>query len=115
MQNQSLIQNAYEAFNVRNIDAVLSLMHVDVRWPNGWEGGYIEGHNLVRDYWKRQWQELDPHVEPISLKEKEDGRIDVEVHQLIKNLNGELLFDGIVHHIYTIETNLIKSMEILNP
>ena len=42
-QIKMLITRAYEAFNARDIDALLSLMHPDVHWPNGWEGGYVEG------------------------------------------------------------------------
>jgi nuclear transport factor 2 (NTF2) superfamily protein len=109
---QTLIKRAYTAFNERNIDAVLSLMHSDVHWPNGWEGEYVDGHDQVRDYWTRQWKEINPHVEPISIKEMKDGRIEVQVHQVVKDLNSNLLADGMVKHIYTVEDNLIKSMEI---
>ena len=107
-----LIKQAYDAFNARNIDAVLLLMHADVHWPNGWEGGYVNGHDQVRDYWTRQWKEIDPHVAPISIEAREDGRIEVEVHQVVKDLTGNLLLDGTVQHIYTIENKLIKNMEI---
>jgi hypothetical protein len=109
---QNIITDAYRFFNVRNIDAILSMMDTNVHWPNGWEGGYVEGHEEVRDYWTRQWKELNPHVEPVAFNEKEDGRIEVEVKQVVKDLNGNLVFDGMVKHIYTIENNLIKSMEI---
>jgi nuclear transport factor 2 (NTF2) superfamily protein len=110
--NETLLKKAYDAFNARNINAVLLLMHTDVHWPNGWEGGYVDGHEQVREYWARQWKEIDPHVEPLAFKEREDGRIEVEVHQVVKDLRGKLLSDGIVKHVYTIEDNLIKNMEI---
>jgi nuclear transport factor 2 (NTF2) superfamily protein len=110
--NQDLLKKAYDAFNARNIDAVLMLMHPDVHWPNGWEGGYVDGHEQVRDYWTRQWKEIDPHVEPVSYKEAGDGRIEVKVRQLVKDLQGKLLSDSMVNHIYIIEDTLIKSMEI---
>ncbi len=109
---QNLINKAYDAFNARNIDAVLLVMHTDVHWPNGWEGGYVNGHSEVRDYWTRQWKEIDPYVKPVSFKEREDGKIEVEVRQVAKDLKGNLLFDGMVNHIYTIENGAIKSMEI---
>jgi hypothetical protein len=111
--NQDLLKKAYDAFNAREIDAVLLLMQPDIHWPNGWEGGYVNGHDQVRDYWTRQWKEIDPHVEPLSFKERADGRIEVEVHQIAKDLQGNLLSDGMVKHIYTIEDNLIKGMEII--
>jgi hypothetical protein len=48
----------YEAFNARDIDAVLLQMTEDVDWPNAWEGGRVHGHDGVRDYWIRQWSAL---------------------------------------------------------
>jgi len=53
-EQEDVIKRAYAAFNERNIDTVLSLMHPDVHWPNGWEGGYVTGHKQVREYWTRQ-------------------------------------------------------------
>jgi hypothetical protein len=112
---QNLIKQAYTAFNARDIDAVLLLMHTDVHWPNGWEGGYVEGQEAVRDYWTRQWKEIDPHVEPVGFKERQDGTIEVDVHSVVKDPAGKLLFDGMIRHVYTVEDGLIKSMEIEKP
>lgn len=111
-QHQDVITQAYTSFNARDIDTVLSLMQTDVHWPNGWEGGYVNGHDEVRDYWTRQWKEINPTVEPVSFKDREDGRLEVEVHQIAKDLHGNVLFDGVVLHIYAFENGLIKSMEI---
>lgn len=111
-QHRALIEKAYSAFNARDIDAVLTLMHPNVRWPNGWEGGYVTGHDEVRAYWTRQWKEVDPIVEPISIKDTSDGLVEVEVHQTAKDLQGKILFDGMVKHIYTIKNGLIENMEI---
>ncbi len=109
---QNLINQAYKAFNARDIETVLSLMNTDIHWPNGWEGGYVEGHKEVRNYWTRQWKEIDPNVKPVSFKENKNGQIEVEVHQIAKDLQGKVLFDGMVKHIYTVENGKIKSMEI---
>lgn len=106
------IRNAYEAFNRRDIDTVLQLMHPDVHWPNGWEGGYVNGHKEVRDYWTRQWNELDPEVTPVSFRETKDGRLEVDVHQMVKDKAGIVVFNGMVKHIYTIENGAIRHMEI---
>ncbi len=114
-QYQDLIKKAYSAFNARDINTILLILHSDVHWSNGWEGGYVRGHDEVRTYWTRQWKELDPNVEPVSIKEKQDGKIEVEVQQIAKDLQGRVLFDGIVKHTYTIEKGLIKNMEIEKP
>ena len=53
-------------------------------------------------------------AKPVQFKENEDGRIDVTVHQVVHDMEGKLLIDQIIHHIYTIENGLIKTMEIKN-
>jgi hypothetical protein len=111
-QYQDLIMKAYSAFNARDIDKVLLAMHPEVCWSNGWEGGYVNGHEEVRNYWTRQWKELDPNVNPTGFKERQTGNLEVEVHQIVKDLRGNLLFDGPVKHIYTFENDLIKKMDI---
>ena len=103
---------AYREFNARRIDAVLALMHPDVVWPNGMEGGYVHGHEGVRAYWTRQWGIVDPHVVPLKIEEDQQGRFVVEVHQLVRDLNGNLLVDTVVRHAYTIRAGLIERMEI---
>ena len=113
--NRDLLIQIYDAFNARNIDAVLAAMHPDVDWPNGWEGGRVSGHEGVRDYWTRQWKALDPHVEPVGFGTDQTGRTVVNVHAVIRDMEGNVISDGMVKHIYLIEDGLIKSMEIGNP
>ena len=49
--HQDLLRRAYAAFNARDLEGALSTMHVDVKWPNGMEGGTVYGHDGVRQYW----------------------------------------------------------------
>ena len=109
------IHALYAAFNRRDIDAVLARMHPDVTWPNGWEGGVVVGHAAVRDYWTRQWAAIDPTVTPEAITEEPDGRVDVAVRQVIKDLGGAVLSEGMVRHIYTFQGPLIAAMEIRKP
>ena len=110
--DHDLLISAYTNFNARAIDAVLETMDQNVDWPNGMEGGHVHGHRGVRDYWTRQWDLIDPHVEPISFKRDEAGRTVVTVHQVVRDLDGEVLVDQMVEHVYRIEDGLIQSMEI---
>jgi hypothetical protein len=102
----------YVAFNDRDIDGVLATMTPDVDWPNGWEGGRVSGQAAVRDYWTRQWAEVDPRVEPVSIAPGEDERVDVEVRQIVRDRDGNLLSDDIVHHVYTFADGLVTRMDI---
>jgi SnoaL-like domain len=112
MGDHLVLKRVYEAFNARDIDTVLTAMHPDVDWPNGWEGGRVYGHSGVRDYWTRQWAVLDPRVDPVGFHEEESGRIAVDVHAIIRDREGKLLADHMVQHVYLIEDDLIRSMEI---
>jgi hypothetical protein len=107
-----LLISAYRGFNERKIDAVLVLMHPDVVWPNGMEGGTVNGHNGVREYWTRQWAVIDPHVEPLNFERDEKGRTVVRVHQVVRDLGGKLLSYTTVRHAYSIRQGLIERMEI---
>ncbi|NVO86334.1 nuclear transport factor 2 family protein [Hymenobacter sp. P5252] len=107
-----LIRQAYAGFNARNIPAVLATLHPQVRWSLAWEGDYATGHDEVRAYWQRQWQELDPQVEPTSVRERPDGRLEVAVHQVVKDKQGTLLFEGPVKHVYTLRDGLLQQMDI---
>ena len=109
---REVLQAAYRDFNARNIDAVLASMTEDVEWPNGWEGGYVYRHEGVRYYWTRQWAALDPHVEPEAIHRLDDGRFAVEVHQVVRDRAGQLLFDGMVRHVYRMRGGLIARMDI---
>jgi hypothetical protein len=110
--HQNLITQAYAAFNARDIDAVLALMHPDVAWANGMEGGHVHGHEAVREYWTRQWRLIDPYVEPTGLRSDQTGRTVVDVHQVVHDLDGNLIVDRMVQHVYRFEAGLIRRMDI---
>jgi hypothetical protein len=110
--NTILIERAYSAFNRRDIDGALTLMTEDVSWPKASEGGRVVGKEEIRAYWTRQWAEFDPHVEPLAITEGDGGKIRVRVHQLVKSLQGDVLWDGEVLHIFTVSGGLIAAMHL---
>ena len=109
---KAVIERAYFAFNRRDIDGVLALMTEDVSWPKVSEGGRANGKEEIRAYWTRQWSEFDPHVEPLAMSEEDGGRVRVRVHQLVKNLQGDVLADGEVLHVFTMKDGLIAAMDV---
>lgn len=109
------IRALYDAFNARDIDATIAAMSDDVDWPNAWEGGRLHGHEAVRDYWTRQWAQIEPRVQPISIAMRPDGLIEVDVHQQVRSPAGELLSDGRVLHVYELRDGLITRMHVEEP
>jgi hypothetical protein len=107
-----LLKHLYDRFNARDMEAVLAIMHRDVVWANGLDGGYVFGHDGVRDYWTRQWAMMDSHAEPIGFSIGADGTTDVEVHLFARDLKGNVLFDKIGCHIFRIKNGLIRRFDI---
>jgi hypothetical protein len=113
--SEEVLRACYAAFNARDLNRVLPLLHPDVVWPNGWEGGWIEGRDGVGQYWRRQWAAIDPHVEIRGFTHDAAGRVIVSVHQVVRDLDGALLVDQMVEHAYEIVDGLIRRMEIRTP
>ncbi len=109
---QDLFRKTYAAFNARAIDTVLSVLHPDVDWENGMEGGRVHGHDAARAYWERRFTLIDGRVEPESIEELPDGRVSVTVHQRVRDLEGNLVSEGQVRHIYELREGLITRMDI---
>jgi hypothetical protein len=110
-----ILKKAYDAFNARDLDSVVIMLHPDVDWPNAWEGGRIYGRSAVREYWERQLSVLDPYVEPLRFHTEESGRTIVDVHSIVRDRDGNVITDEMIQHIYAIEDGLIRSMEVQRP
>ena len=107
-----LLKRLCHEFNARAMESVLAAMHQDVIWANGMEGGYVHRRDGVRGYWTRQWAMIDPHVEPVAFSHSPEGKIVVEVHQVVRDLNGSVLADKMVKHVFQIENGLVKRFDI---
>jgi hypothetical protein len=109
---KTLVEQAYSAFNRRDINEALALMTEDVSWPKASEGGKIVGKEEIRAYWTRQWREFDPHVEPLVITKGDGDKVRVQVHQLVKSLQGDVLSDSEVFHVFTVRHDLIAAMDL---
>ena len=110
--NVELLKQIYDRFNARDMETVLAALHEDVIWANGMEGGHVQGREGVRSYWTRQWAMVDPHVEPVAFAEGPSAEVIVEVHQVVRDLKGNLLSEKMVGHIFQVENGLVKRFDI---
>jgi ketosteroid isomerase-like protein len=117
VDREETLRRTYRAFNERDIDAVLALLHPEVDWPNAWEGGRVVGTDAVRDYWTRQFREISGRVEPESFTEEPDGSVTVAVHQVVHDAkSGDLLTDSRVRHRYWFDDDgRVTRMDVLEP
>ena len=112
-QTEQFFRALYDAFNARDIDTGLAGMHPDVNWPNMIEGGREHGHAAVKEYWQKQFETIDPHVEPQRVTSLGDDQVVVAVHQVVKDKqSGEVVDDKMVEHVYTLRDGLIERMDV---
>ncbi len=111
MSKTALLKNLYSAFNDRDTNRILECFAEDADWPNGMTGERVVGHKDIREYWTYQWTVINSKVEPLSFSESE-GTTVVEVRQLVKDLNDNVISDGIVRHTYTFENDKVTRMDI---
>jgi ketosteroid isomerase-like protein len=110
--HEALITEYYVNFNRRDVPALLAAMTPDVVWPNGWEGGTVRGREAVGEYWRRQWDEIDPMVTPTAFMPEPDGRVAVTVDQVVRDKAVAVLFERTVTHVYRFADGLVCEMEI---
>lgn len=78
------------------------------------EGGYVHGREALRSYWIRQRAMIDPHVEPLQFSKGPEDEVIVEVHQILRDLNGNLVADKLVGHVFRFEKGLVQRFDIRN-
>ena len=106
-----LFRELYENFNKRQIDLVISNMAPDVKWANGMDGGYVYGHEAVREYWTRQFKIVHSRVTPLRI-DVENNAVKIKVHQVVNDSDGNLLADELVEHHFTLINGKISEFVI---
>ena len=111
-RHEQMLRSLYEAFNARDVDTCLAAMTPDVDWANGWEGGRVVGRDAVRDYWRRQWAAIDSSAEPTAVSERPDGAVEVAVHLVARDKEGNVVNDAVGRHVYEFRGDLVQRMTI---
>jgi hypothetical protein len=112
MDHEAFFGELYRAFNARETGTVLARVTPDVDWPNAWEGGRVHGPEGIRGYWTRQWAAIDSVAEFRGVRELDDGRVEVSVHQGIRAADGALTNESDVRHVYTLRDGLVARMDV---
>ena len=111
-RDEQVIHQIYNGFNARDMEGVFALLTDDVAWANGMEGTHVLGKDAIRDYWTHQWSVIDPHVEPLKIAKAADGSLVVDVHQVVKNLEGRTLIDETVKHAFRLDGGRVQRFDI---
>jgi ketosteroid isomerase-like protein len=112
---EDTLRAAYAAFNARDVEGALELMHPEVDWPNAWKGGRVVGRQAVAAYWMRQFEAISSSVEPERFDHEPDGSVTVTVHQVVRDaVTGEIQSGARVLHRWWLEDGLAVRMDVLD-
>jgi ketosteroid isomerase-like protein len=113
--DEDILRAAYAAFNARDLESALELMHPEVDWPNAWEGGRVTGHEAVAAYWARQFKEISSTVDPECFDHDPEGAITVTVHQVVRDARTDKIqSDTHVLHRWRLADGLVVRMDVLD-
>jgi hypothetical protein len=111
-RDEQVIHQTYSGFNARDMEGVFALLTDDVAWANGMEGTHVHGKDAIRGYWTHQWSVIDPHVEPLKIAKAADGSLVVDMHQVVKNFEGQTLIDETVKHAFRLDGGRVQRFDI---
>ncbi len=106
----TLLREAYQRFNSRDVDGLLAMMTEEVLWPDVANRSVLRGKEGIRAYWLAQFAASDPRVEPTDFVEVADDLVAV-VDQRILDREGRVLAGpSIVFHRYSFDGGLVSQM-----
>jgi predicted SnoaL-like aldol condensation-catalyzing enzyme len=111
MDIHSFFTALYKDFNERRIESVIYQMTDDVKWANGMDGGYVTGHEGVRQYWTRQFAMISSNVTPVKIETSGD-LVKIRVHQVVHDLDKNLVADETVEHCFRLRDGKISEFHI---
>lgn len=111
IERRELLLRAYLAYNAQDAGRLLTLVTDDVDWPDG-AGGRMHGRLALAAYWTEQWSRVRTHDHPVAFQELDDGRVAVDVEQVVRSLDGVTVSTGAFLHLHRVEAGRIARMDI---
>jgi len=108
----ALLAKVYDAYNRRDFEAFSAMLTPDVDWPDLVEGGRLTGRDALFAYWARNDRSITVDSAPVSFADLPDGRIAVNVNQIVRNLAGQIWSDSCVRHIFALRDGLIARLDV---
>lgn len=108
---EALLNSLYEAFNRKDIEAVISALHPDVTWPNLFGEGRLRGHEAMRTMWRDQFATINPEATPITVTIQPDGSARVLISYVVRTLDGKVFTEEIATNTYRFRDGLISDMD----
>ncbi len=112
---EALLTRLFEAYNRRDFPAFAAGLREDVNWPDQTRGGRLVGHAALRAYWAANDQSIRVEVAPIAFTVEDDGRVRVDLNQVVRSMTGSLWSDLEVRQYYTLHDGKVSRMDIGHP
>ncbi len=112
-QAEALLTRLFEAYNRGDFATFSAGLHEDVDWPDQTRGGRLVGHAALRDYWDTNRQFIQIEVNPLAFVLEDDGRVRVEVNQVVRGLTGAAWSDIQVRQYYTLREGQVSRMDVV--
>src|SRR6478752_7575316 len=107
----ALLARLYAAYNRRDFGAFSALLASDVDWPDQVQGGRLIGLDALAAYWAANDKMILIDAAPVAFIPQPDGRIAVEVNQIVRNLAGQIWSDSCVRHVFTLRDGKVARMD----
>ncbi|MDO9337487.1 MAG: ketosteroid isomerase [Caulobacteraceae bacterium] len=109
---RALIETLYEAYNRRDVAALVAALDPGVEWTNQLDGELLKGPEAVAEFWKSQFEVMLIEASPVAFEDLPDGRVAVSVAQTMRRADGQLWGSDHVTHTVTFgPSGLILKME----
>jgi len=107
------LKKVYAAFNTRDLGALAPMLHPDVEWPNGLEGGTVRGRQAVLDYFARQFETMNPDARLIGVRFEPPARLVADLQYAVKDLRGQVWSDTRATLAYDFRDGLLAGMVVI--
>jgi ketosteroid isomerase-like protein len=112
MQRRAILEAIYEAYNRRDVPAMVVALDPDVEWLDMLTGEPLKGRDAVGAYWSEQFKVMRIEATPVAFDELPDGRVAVTVAQAMRRPDGQLWGHDRVTHVVTFgDDDLIRRMD----
>ncbi len=111
---QAVLEEAYRAFNARDLAAIRTVLHPDVIWPDTLEdGASLVGREATLGQFARIFATIAPHIDLIRVLEETADALRVESQYSVESLDGRVWTDNRATLIYHFRDGRLSGMTVV--
>lgn len=112
---QAVLEEAYDAFNRRDLARIRPLIHPDAIWPNTLENGEpLTGKEAVLGQFARIFATIRPNIALIRVLEETTDALTVEAQYSVESPDGRVWTDTRATLTYHFRDGLLTGLTIVD-